>query len=383
MRRSKRNLESKSESMVDPSRNKNLKTHRSPISRGIHQKFINHQDPQGLLEHCFSQMTPYIWYTVIPSDSSSVDSMSFSIDQSWELLSPLLLHHKLISIREEKYSVNAKKWLELQHMGFDSIVLHFGNHRIKNCPRIYYICRDSPLYSSPLTQIKSGYAYTSLHNYSKRNRELKTALINFVGRILLPDLPRIFQKETGKNTDHDKITNAGSTADSTVTIPNVDAVLRRPEQKFLSPQIEERINLALSLNLRTTPRLSRYDSSIVIEKKPANQQATSVERILVLLTANRWGYNKSLSLPYRERMRILRAASRISAYDNGYSSEFSTSTIMRWELNINRKIDLGSSSEQMIQSMNMGSISEVEKIEDKYPGYLQCLYREAIKVYWF
>ena len=53
---------------------------------------------------------------------------------------------------------------------------------------------------------------------------------------------------------------------------------------------------------------------------------------------------------------------------------------MRWELNINRKIDLGSSSEQMIQSMNMGSISEVEKIEDEYPGYLHYLYREAIKV---
>ena len=53
MRRPKRNLESKSESMVDLSRYKNLRTHKSPISRGIHQKFINHQDPQGLFRALF------------------------------------------------------------------------------------------------------------------------------------------------------------------------------------------------------------------------------------------------------------------------------------------------------------------------------------------
>ena len=135
MRRSKRNLRSKPEMMVDRSWYKNRKTHKSPIAGRIHQKLINHQDPQDELEDGFNQMTPYIWYTIITSDSSSVDSMSFSISQSWELVSSLLLHHKLIPIREEKYSANAKKWQELQYVGFDSIVLHFGNHRIRKCEK--------------------------------------------------------------------------------------------------------------------------------------------------------------------------------------------------------------------------------------------------------
>ena len=66
--------------------------------------------------------------------------------------------------------------------------LHFENHRRTKHWRIDYIWHESPLYPSPLRQMQSRYAYTSLHNYSRRDGELKTALINFVELILLPDL---------------------------------------------------------------------------------------------------------------------------------------------------------------------------------------------------
>ena len=80
---------------------------------------INHKDPKGLLEQCFLQMEPYIWYTIIPSNSSSVGTVSFSIGQSWALLSNLFLHHKLISFREQKYSVYAKKNKDIQKLTYD------------------------------------------------------------------------------------------------------------------------------------------------------------------------------------------------------------------------------------------------------------------------
>ena len=49
--------------------------------------------------------------------------MSLSVGQGCEVLPSLLLDYKLILIREEKYSSNAKKRQELQYIGFGSMIL--------------------------------------------------------------------------------------------------------------------------------------------------------------------------------------------------------------------------------------------------------------------
>ena len=78
-------------------------------------------------------------------------------------------------------------------------------------------------------------------------------------------------------------------------------------------------------------------------------------------------------------MWVTRAASRLVAHDNGFSSEFSTCSILRWSADIDKKIQEGVSSTLIASNLYKKRISHVEKIESMNPGYLHFLYRHTIR----
>ena len=66
------------------------------------------------------------------------------------------------------------------------------------------------------------------------------------------------------------------------------------------------------------------------------KQATTSKRILALLVAEKQGLRRPY-LVYVERMGVLRVALRLIAYENGYCSEFSTSTTYLWDSSVTQK----------------------------------------------
>ena len=100
---------------------------------------------------------------------------------------------------------------------------------------------------------------------------------------------------------------------------------------------------------------------------------------MVILTAERWGFRAN-DKTYAERMRCLRAASRLVAYDNGYQKEFSTNSILRWEGKFKNEIENGVSSKCVGECNRKGSVSAVNIIKQQHPGYLHHLFRQAIKM---
>ena len=141
--------------------------------------------------------------------------------------------------------------------------------------------------------------------------------------------------------------------------------------------IDHEINAALSLDLLIFPRCNHRNPKecIMILK---NKQANAKEKLIVLLTAKRWGC-KSQEKSYMERTRIIRAASRLVVYDNGYRNEFGTRTINRWDSSISAQITVGSPSRNVGSQNHQGSISVTDAIENIHPGYLRYLFRVSIK----
>ena len=100
--------------------------------------------------------------------------------------------------------------------------------------------------------------------------------------------------------------------------------------------VEAEVKKALSLDLTCIPRYMRIHPTRKVVLSPSKVASPKL-KLIILLTAERWGYRDS-SKTYRDRQRILRAASRMCAYDNGFSSEFSLPTLSRWEDGINSEI---------------------------------------------
>ena len=96
--------------------------------------------------------------------------------------------------------------------------------------------------------------------------------------------------------------------------------------------IGKEIDTALCLDLSNYQHYHRDngDKRIPITKA---KTTTSKEHLLILILVARWGFI-SRDRTYSERMRILRAASRMIAYDNGYQKEFSIATVQRWQTEV-------------------------------------------------
>ena len=80
----------------------------------------------------------------------------------------------------------------------------------------------------------------------------------------------------------------------------------------------------MQLDFRSTTRIHRSgDGLIPIHKRI---QPSELERVIIFLTMNRWGYtNKELT--FKQRKLIQSAACRLTAYDYGYAKPFGTTWI--------------------------------------------------------
>ena len=120
------------------------------------------------------------------------------------------------------------------------------------------------------------------------------------------------------------------------------------------------------------PRFKRCNPSqiITIDKR---REASTKEKLLILLTAERWGC-RSVEKTYAEKIRVTRAASRLVAYDNGFVKEFSMRSISRWDTAFTNEIKNGCESNKLGEKKRIGSISTVDQIENSNPGYLHHLF---------
>ena len=130
--------------------------------------------------------------------------------------------------------------------------------------------------------------------------------------------------------------------------------------------------MALRLNLNKRPRSSCHSSSNLI-KLTSSKQAPAKLKLLILITASHWGVSNS-NKTYGEKKRILCAASRMIAYDNGYSTEFATNTIQTWDIKIKENILKGMHFSNIGENSTSKCIAETSTIESANLGYLHDLY---------
>ena len=76
------------------------------------------------------------------------------------------------------------------------------------------------------------------------------------------------------------------------------------------------------------------------------------------------------AITYATKMRIVKAASRMIAYDNGFLYEFNTSTILQWDANVTKSINEGVSSTNISCNNYTTREKVVDQIEKAHPGYL-------------
>lgn len=79
-------------------------------------------------------------------------------------------------------------------------------------------------------------------------------------------------------------------------------------------------------------------------------------------------------------MRVARAASRMVAYDNGYLSEFSVCSILRSGKEVIEKVSSGTETDKITANIKNKPKKYVDVIEAEHPGYLNTLFRRAIKL---
>ena len=103
-------------------------------------------------------------------------------------------------------------------------------------------------------------------------------------------------------------------------------------------KFEDEIAFAIALDLNRVPRLTRDGTGVIkIHKK----QALLNERMMVLFTAIRWGWN-NYNATKNQRKRIATAACRQVAYDRGFANNLASSQLSAWNKKIYETIQSGS-----------------------------------------
>ena len=112
-------------------------------------------------------------------------------------------------------------------------------------------------------------------------------------------------------------------------------------------------------------------------------QATPNERMLVLFTALRWGWENN-KLTSKEKIHIAKAACRQVAYDCGFKKCLAYSQLPKWKATIDDVID-GKGEVTVdtnpLSKKHIGSIKYVDKIEKTHPDYLRELFSYAQRTY--
>ena len=163
--------------------NVQLKRKREEVVENTSTKLHIHRpkfedDEAVLLEHCFDRMLPHVWYKIIPSSDSDVENIAFAMGQSWILIQSLLYSLKYMIKFDKTLRLNLDKWRDVDNRlpKLSSSKLNFSSTHICNQKKIYYLCKDTPLYRSPTVQIENKYYQAKLRYNDKADRDLTRIL---------------------------------------------------------------------------------------------------------------------------------------------------------------------------------------------------------------
>ena len=358
----------KNEELTVLNERKRAKTHHNTRLR-LHSRLPRiDNNPTTQLYHCINQMIPHVWYKIVPSSPTDVDNFAHSIGLSWSLVQRLLLHLKYLYKYKDSYRINVTKFKELEQDISMRGEVHIGSVHPYKQKKVYYICYKSPIFTNPALQSKNKFNLSNLRYDDPYMRRLKRAIVNTL--------------EINGENDRDTIPHAGIETSTDTTTENASMEVATPTLQQYIPTINERIETeigsALSLDLSSFPRLQRSNPEklITITK---SKLATSQEKLIILLTMERWGYNSS-DRTYDDRIRIVTAASRLIAYDNGYKKTFSVRTVLRWKENVTDQILTGIESSSIGMNGHKGSQSYIDNIEQSHPCYLHSLFRKSLQL---
>ena len=113
-----------------------------------------------------------------------------------------------------------------------------------------------------------------------------------------------------------------------------------------------------------------------------NKQALLNERMLVLFTAIRWGWN-DYNATKNQRKRIVITACRQVAYDRGFSNNLASSQLSAQNRKIYEVIQLGSPFDQEsnpLSSDHFGTVKYTDIIEEQHSTYIREMFRYAQRV---
>lgn len=288
-------------------------------------------------------MLPHVWVKIIPSSLSDVENFAFSIGQRWDLIQHLMIELNYLYKYKDTVRIRLDKLKDLEQQCVEGIDLHIGSSHPKGEKLTYYICRDTPIFKHPLLQVKKNFKFADLQFKNSYDTQLRQSITNYCvnkNKVKL-SIPIVHRARVITSV------NSPSTNDSTEIVTPPPA----PPINY----IEEQIDAALSLDLDLFPRPHRKNETFI---PPNNcKQATQQEKLLLLLNAAKWGYN-TYNLSYAERTRILRASSRLVAYDNGYKKEFSITSIKLWEKLSTDGVELGIESAKIVRKESKGSLKK-------------------------
>ena len=113
----------------------------------------------------------------------------------------------------------------------------------------------------------------------------------------------------------------------------------------------------------------------------SKKQATKENISRISLTVHTCGWSNP-SLSYQNKLRLARVASKLIAYDSGYSKPIGYSTLMAWDNETKIVIENGTLDiSSLLEPKHKGSSSSISYIETKHPEYLHYLYRYASKTH--
>ena len=154
MRRSRHNIIIKYEYAIRQMKRKTKNNMRIHLPD---RKLENDQSSSTLFHHYFRRILSHIWYTIIPSSSSDVESTAFATNQSWQLLLKILLHLKYVLKYKDILRLSVITFEELQRMHNVGLDICIGSAQLHKNNKIYYICRDEPLFDNPTLQNMNKY----------------------------------------------------------------------------------------------------------------------------------------------------------------------------------------------------------------------------------
>ena len=333
------------------------------------------QKSNTLLIATFRRLKQGVWFKILRSEDTR-DDIYHGTGQKCDHLLPILLHLELIGKRLENnqiiQTINRSKWESFCSLFPEGMSLQFDEfinpaHR----KREFYLCGGQPKYSGPRYQIKAlqekKFAFDELYYFTQRDKKLRSMLHAHCVSLRLStssNSSMVVSQHEASNEELPLLENESTKESSMLAFSQESSITAD-------------INFALTLNLSSSTRLSRDGNSII--ELHNRRQAKSVERMLILFTAERWGWNNP-SKTKKEKKRIAKAACQQVAYDMGFKYTLAFSQLYQWKEHINNVID-GATDRKLnpLETNHAGTRKITDKISCLYPCYLTQLFRYAQK----